>query len=86
MKGNKEMEITYDKEIDAMMIYLRKNRRGIYSHTIKVTEWFLLDVDKRGNIYGIEILDSRRHFPDKVIMPYIRKAKILSAKPLVMSL
>ena len=47
------MKITYDKIADAMYIYLNKTK---VFKTIKMTDKLLVDVDKKGNIFGIEIL------------------------------
>jgi uncharacterized protein YuzE len=58
------MKITYDKIADALYIYLRK---GKVAKTKKVTSRFLIDVDKRGNVLGIEILDVSRQIPKKEI-------------------
>lgn len=52
------MKITYDKKIDAMYIKLRV---GNYDHTKKVTDDILVDVNKKGEILGLEILDASRN-------------------------
>ena len=48
------MKITYDKKIDAMYIRLKKGR---YGHTKKITDDILVDVSKKGQVLGLEILD-----------------------------
>jgi uncharacterized protein YuzE len=58
------MKITYDKMADALYIYLRK---GKVAKTKKVTSRLLIDVDKKGNVLGIEILDVSRQIPKKEI-------------------
>jgi uncharacterized protein YuzE len=58
------MKITYDKMADALYIYLRK---GKVAKTKKVTNRFLIDVDKKGNVLGIEILEASRQIPKKEI-------------------
>lgn len=58
------MKISYDKMADALYIYLRK---GKVAKTKKVTTRFLIDVDKKGNILGIEMLDVSRQIPKKEI-------------------
>jgi len=58
------MKISYDKMADALYIYLRK---GKVAKTIKVTSRLLIDVDKRGNVLGIEMLDVSRQIPKKEI-------------------
>ncbi len=52
------MKITYDKAVDAMYIKLRKGR---YDHTKKVTDDILVDVSKKGEVLGLEILDASKN-------------------------
>jgi len=58
------MKISYDKIADAMYIYLRK---GKVAKAIKVKKGLLVDVDKKGAVLGIEILDVSRQIPKKEI-------------------
>lgn len=51
------MEITYDPDADAMYIQLRK---GKFAKNKVVDRITILDLDKRGRVYGIELLDVRR--------------------------
>ena len=48
------MKIVYDKEVDAMFIELRK---GKFAKNKKLNDCAILDLDKDGNILGIELLD-----------------------------
>jgi uncharacterized protein YuzE len=48
------MKITYDKSADAMYIYLNPKRK--IAKTMPLSESLLLDVDKKGNAVGLEIL------------------------------
>lgn len=61
------MKITYDKKVDAMYIRLKKGR---YDHTKKVTDDILVDVSKKGEVLGLEILDASKNIgrvkPEKV--------------------
>lgn len=61
------MKITYDQKVDAMYVKLRAGR---YDHTKKVTDSILVDVSKKGEILGLEILDASRNIgkikPEKV--------------------
>ena len=52
------MKITYDKKVDAMYIKLRV---GSYDHTKKVTDDILVDVSKKGEVLGLEILDASKN-------------------------
>ena len=58
------MKVTYDKIADAMYIYFRK---GKVAKTIKVKPNLLIDVDKKGGVLGIEILDVSHQIPKKEI-------------------
>ena len=58
------MKITYDKKADALYIYLRK---GKVAKTKKVTSRLLVDIDKRGNVLGIEMLELSQQIPKKEI-------------------
>lgn len=52
------MKITYDKKIDALYIKLKKGR---YDHTKKITDDILVDVSKKGEVLGLEILEAKRN-------------------------
>lgn len=56
------MKIQYDKAADALYISLKK---GKTSKTIKMKDRLLVDVDRGGNIVGIEILSASAHMPKK---------------------
>ena len=58
------MEVTYDPKADALNITFRK---GKVAKTIKVTSRLFIDVDKRGNVLVIEMLDVSRQIPKKEI-------------------
>lgn len=52
------MKITYDKEVDALYVYFKK---GKIARTMEVGANFLADIDKKGNILGLEVLDASKH-------------------------
>ena len=54
------MEITYDKEADAMYI---KFREGKFSKNKKIDDFTIIDLDESENILGIELLDVSRRIP-----------------------
>ena len=54
------MKISYDKIADALYIYLRS---GKVAKTKKVTSRLLIDMDKKGNVLGIEMLDVSHQIP-----------------------
>ena len=52
------MKITYDKKIDAMYLKLRTGR---YDHSKKVTDDILIDISKKGEVLGLEILEASKN-------------------------
>ncbi|MBI1969856.1 DUF2283 domain-containing protein [Candidatus Woesearchaeota archaeon] len=54
------MEITYDKEADAVYIEFRK---GEFAKNRKIDDLTILDLDKNGNILGIELLRASKRIP-----------------------
>jgi len=58
------MKIEYDKIADAMYIYLKKAK---VFKTIKMQDRLIVDLDKKGNIIGIEVLDASSQMPKKSI-------------------
>lgn len=58
------MKIQYDKLADAMYIYFKP---GKVKKTVKISNRALVDVDKEGNIIGMEILNASRQIPKKEI-------------------
>ena len=54
------MEIRYDKEADAMYIQFAK---GKFAKNKVVDDSAIIDLDKDGNILGIELLDVSKRMP-----------------------
>ena len=54
------MEISYDKDADAMYIEFRK---GEFAKNKKVDNFTIIDMDKEENILGIELLDVSKRIP-----------------------
>ncbi len=54
------MKITYDKEADAMYIKLTNER---FSKTKIIDKKTILNLDKEGNVIGIELLFVSKHIP-----------------------
>lgn len=54
------MEITYDKEADAMYI---KFREGSFAKNKKIDDYTIIDLDKDDNILGIELLFVSKKIP-----------------------
>ena len=58
------MEISYDKEADAMYIEFRK---GKFVKNKKVDDFTIIDLDKEGKILGIELLEVSNRLPTEAI-------------------
>ena len=54
------MEISYDKEADAMYIEFRE---GDFGRNKKIDDFTIIDFDKEGNILGIELLEVSKRMP-----------------------
>ena len=54
------MKITFDKETDAMYIYLKDNK---VFKTKQITDDTIVDLDKNGNVIGIELLFVSKRLP-----------------------
>ncbi len=63
------MKIQYDKKADALYMYLKK---GKHFKTIKFNDRLLADVDKAGNVLGIELLDVSSQISAKQIKSSIK--------------
>lgn len=63
------MKSTYDKSVDAMYIYLRK---GKYFKSVPVSDNFIVDLDKKRKVIGIEILNASLQVPKKMIDSAVR--------------
>ncbi len=58
------MNITFDSQADALYIQFQK---GTVKETIKIRDGLLIDIDKSGRIFGIEILDASHRIPKKTL-------------------
>ena len=56
------MEIRYDKEADAMYI---KFREGEFGSNKVIDRETIIDLDKKGNLLGIELLSVSRRIPSQ---------------------
>jgi len=54
------VEITFDKQAGAMYIYLKKKK---VFETKEITDDTIIDLDKDGNVIGIEILCVSKRIP-----------------------
>jgi uncharacterized protein YuzE len=67
------MKATYYKEADAMYISLKK---GKVNKTRHISEWVLADINKKGEVLGVEILFVSSQLTKKAISSTIRSGKI----------
>lgn len=58
------MKTTYDKKADAYYIYFQ-NGKGKVSRTIQLQDFLMVDIGKKGKLYGIEILNASQHIAVK---------------------
>ncbi len=56
------MKIDYDKEVDALYIYFKKDK---VHHSKPEGGDFVVDVDKNGQIIGVEVLNASRYMNKK---------------------
>ncbi len=63
------MKITYDKIADAMYIYFRK---GKIKKTVEMNRHFIADMDAKGNVIGLEILNASSQMSPKQIKSSIK--------------
>lgn len=57
------MKVTYDKEADAMYIYLTDKK---FSKCKEIDRNTILDLDEEGNVIGIELLFVSKRFPQSI--------------------
>lgn len=55
-----KIEAKYDKEADAAYLSLKKIKKGEAVKTISLNEDIIIDLDKKGKILGIEILNASK--------------------------
>ena len=53
------MKIEYDKEVDALYIRLQEK---YVNRTVEIEEGINIDLDKKGKLIGIEILDATERY------------------------
>jgi len=62
-----EMKITYDSEGDSAYIYLKEITKGEVKQTISLNESINIDLDDKGAILGIEILDASKNISQNTL-------------------
>ena len=56
------MKITYDNKVDAIYLSFKE---GKVAKTLPLSETILTDIDKSGQIIGIEVLEASKHVENK---------------------
>jgi len=62
------MKVTYDEEADAMYIKLTNEK---FSKTKVIDKNTILNLDKEGNVIGIELLFVKKHLPKNFLSQVI---------------
>ncbi len=53
------MKIEYDSEVDAIYIYLQQKE---VAKTIELSDSVKVDLDEKGNLIGLEVLDATQRY------------------------
>jgi len=53
------MKIEYDREVDAIYIYLQQKE---VAKTIELSDAVKVDLDEKGNLIGLEVLDATQRY------------------------
>ena len=69
------MKITYDKEADAMYIELST---APFAKNKEVDSRTILDLDSKGNVLGIELLDVSKRIPPKELLLHVKNLKVVA--------
>lgn len=67
------VRIEYDSKADAMYIWLRKAK---YDISEEIAENVIIDLDKRGRIIGIEVLDASKNLGKELVNKILNTEKL----------
>jgi len=67
------VRIEYDSKADAMYIWLRKAK---YDVSEELAENVIIDLDKRGRIIGIEVLDASKNLGKELVNKILNTEKL----------
>jgi len=67
------VRIEYDSRADAMYIWLRKAK---YDVSEELAENVIIDLDKRGRIIGIEVLDASKNLGKELVNKILNTEKM----------
>jgi uncharacterized protein YuzE len=66
----------YDEKVDAMYVWVRK---GKYNVSEELAENVILDLDKKGRIIGIEVLDASKNLGKELVSKILLTEKATAA-------
>jgi len=69
------IRVEYDKKADALYIWLRKAK---YDVSEELAENVIIDLDKKGHIIGIEVLDASKNMGKELITKILETEKIVA--------
>ena len=67
------VRVEYDKKADAMYIWLRKAK---YDISEELSENVIIDLDKKGRIIGIEVLDASKNIGKELVTKILDSEEI----------
>jgi len=67
------IRVEYDSKADALYIWLRKTR---YEISEELAENVIIDLDKRGRIIGIEVLDASKNLGKQLVNKILNTEKL----------
>jgi uncharacterized protein YuzE len=59
------MKITYDKFANAAYIYISSKKKS--KRTIAVTDEIIVDLDDKGGLMGVEVLEATKHLSKDIL-------------------
>ena len=62
------MRIEYDQKADALYIYVQEKK--YVSHSQEIGEGTIVDLDKQGNLIGLEVLDVSKKYKNTDLTKY----------------
>lgn len=70
------VRVEYDEKVDAMYVWVRK---GKYDVSEELAENVILDLDNKGHIIGIEVLDASKNLGKELISKILLTEKAIAA-------
>jgi uncharacterized protein YuzE len=70
------VRVEYSKKSDALYIWLR---RAKYDISEELAENVIMDLDKRGRIIGIEVLDASKNIGKELVTKILETEKLVTA-------